>query len=178
MDATFVTGLAGSSLLVCGAAWPDKKVRRAIYSVKNWLFAGGGLLMLAYSYLGYRAGGSIFFVILELFICLSSLFMMCEVRESLATPVIITGALAFIVWSFSLFEGYGTVIFVIGLCMIGLGYAAKIHTKRREAYLASGSSLVALFSYLSASWIFFWLNLFFALLSGFYWLKMQPKKHV
>ncbi len=47
----------------------------------------------------------------------------------------------------------------------------KAGTSRREFALFAGSALIAFFSYLTATWVFFWLNVFFALFSGYYLLK-------
>jgi len=44
--------------------------------------------------------------------------------------------------------------------------------------LALGGALIALFSYFEVNWIFFWLNVFFAIFSGYYVYKMidfKPK---
>jgi hypothetical protein len=41
-------------------------------------------------------------------------------------------------------------------------------TIRRVLALTLGSALIAIFSYIEASWIFFWLNVFFALFSAYY----------
>ena len=46
-----------------------------------------------------------------------------------------------------------------------LGYELTAGTVKREAALVAGSILIAAFSYLTATWIFFWLNVFFALFS-------------
>jgi hypothetical protein len=176
MTPTFLTGLLGSIILVAGAAYPDRPATHPTHSVKNWLFAVGGFLMLVYSWLGWREGGLIFFLILELFINLSSILMMANTPDRFDAPVLSLGALIFIGWSLSLFEGYQTIIFILGLAGIAIGYAMQIGSLRREILLASGSALVALFSYLSASWIFFWLNLFFALFSGYWMWKLTAKR--
>ena len=53
MNYTFLTGLIGSLVLVAGAAWPESKdVKRATKSVRDWLFAIGGFIMLLYAFLG------------------------------------------------------------------------------------------------------------------------------
>ena len=52
MDYIFLAGLIGSLTLVTGAAWPEMKVKKhPVKSVKNWLFAIGGLIMLIYAIL-------------------------------------------------------------------------------------------------------------------------------
>lgn len=173
MTPTFLTGLVGSIVLVCGAAWPERPTPHPMHSWKNWLFAVGGFLMLVYAYLGWQAGGLIFFVILELFINFASVLMMANSPDKFDTPLLLGGAAIFVLWSLTLFEGYQTAIFIIGLALIGVGYATDGGTTRREIALTLGSALVALFSYFTASWIFFWLNLFFALFSAFYVWKLS-----
>jgi hypothetical protein len=161
-------GLFGSLVLVTGAAWPDRKVSSPLQSTKNWLFALGGLIMFLYSLLNYLNGGPIFFVFLEAFVVVASIFMMLDTPDTIDTPIIVLTGLGFIVWSLSLFEGYSTIFFVIGLSGVGLGYAFTMGSLRREVALFLGSALIALFSYVEASWIFFWLNVFFAGFSFYY----------
>lgn len=175
MTLSFLVGLFGSLVLVTGAAWPDKQVSHPVYSVKDWLFAIGGLLMLVYSLLNYQAGGPVFFVFLEGLVVLASAFMMLNVDDRIDTPILIGVALAFIFWSLKLFEGYSTVFFILGLGGIGLGYAMDAGTVKREIALVLGSILIAVFSYLGSSWIFFWLNVFFALFSGYYVWRLSRK---
>ena len=124
--------------------------------------------MLAYSILNYMAGGSIFFVLLQIFINSTSVLMMLNTSDRFDTPVIILVGLCMIAWSLRLFDGYNTVFFIIGLSGIGLGYAMNMGTLKRNVSLTVGSALIALFSYLSGDMIFFWLNVFFALFSGWY----------
>lgn len=176
MDVTFVIGLLGAMVLVFGAAYPSKPVRHPRYSFKNWLFALGGVLMLVYSTLNYLAGGPIFFVILQLFVNLSSVLMMLNTKDRFDAIVLSLGAIGFIAWSLALYQGASTIFFILGLTGIGLGYAFQAGTVRRDASLAGGSLLIALFSYLGQSWIFFWLNVFFALFSLFYVWKGLKKK--
>ena len=177
MDFTFLTGLIGSLILVTGAAWPDsKKVSHPVKSFKNWLFAVGGLFMLIYSILGYLAGGAVFFVFLEILVVAASVMMMLNTNDTADTIVISAVGLIFIIWSLYLFEGYSTIFFILGLSGVGLGYAFDNGTLRRDIALTLGSAMIALFSYLGASWIFFWLNTFFAIFSGYYLIKSIIKK--
>lgn len=172
MDYLFFTGLIGSLTLVIGAAWPEaRNVKHPTKSLKNWLFAIGGLLMLLYAIFGYQQGGPIFFVILEIFVVMASILMMLNTPDKIDTPVIALSGLGLIIWSLTLFEGYNTVFFILGLSGIGLGYAFQMDTLRRSVALTAGSVLIALFSYIEASWIFFWLNVFFAIFSGYYVYK-------
>ncbi len=169
LDISFVTGLLGSLVLVTGAAWPETAENVPPYkSAKDWLFAVGGLLMLAYAILGYLAGGPVFFVFLEVLVVIASLLMMLNTPDAFDTPVISLVGLGFIAWSLTLFEGYNTVFFILGLTGVGLGYAFQMGTVRRSLALTAGSVLIALFSYIEQSWIFFWLNVFFAIFSSYY----------
>ncbi len=178
MDYIFFTGLVGSLVLVTGAAWPEAKGgRHPMRSIKNWLFAIGGLFMLLYSVFGYQQGGPIFFVILEIMVVLASVLMMLDAPDKVDVPVLSVTCLGLIVWSLFLFDGYNTVFFIVGLGGIGLGYALQMGTLRRSVALTAGSGLIALFSYFEASWVFFWLNVFFAIFSGYYvWRGLKRGK--
>ncbi len=171
MNITFLTGLIGSLILVTGAALPESKRKiHPIKSIKNWFFALGGLIMLIYAILGYLDGGAIFFVILEILVVLASILMMLDAPDKVDVPVISISGLGLIIWSFYLFEDYKTIIFILGLCGVGLGYTFDSNTTKRNTALTLGSLLIAVFSLIEASWIFFWLNLFFAIFSGYYLL--------
>ncbi len=176
IDPTFLVGLIGALILVAGAAYPIKPVSHPAKSAKNWLFAIGGLCMLGYSLLNYQAGGTIFFVILQIFINSTSVLMMLNTSDKFDTPFIIIVGLGMVAWSLSLFEGYNTVFFIAGLSTIGLGYALDMGTLKRNASLTAGSALIALFSYLAGDMIFFWLNVFFALFSGWHSYKLLKHK--
>lgn len=180
-DYIFLTGLIGSLILVLGAAWPNpKKAIHPAKCTKNWLFAIGGLFMFAYALLGYLNDGPIFFVILQILVAVSSVLMMLNLDDRIDTPIISISGIILIIWSLYIFEGYNTLIFIFGLAGIGLGYAFKMGTIRRDLALTLGSILIAIFSYVEASWIFFWLNTFFALFSGYYLIRslIPQKKHV
>lgn len=175
MDINFYLGILGSLVLVSGAAWPSSKnVKHPAKSIKNWLFAVGGFIMLIYAILGYQTGGPVFFVFLEILVVFASILMMLNTDDSFDMPTISIGGLGLIIWSLYLFEGYNTVFFILGLCGIGLGYAFKMGTVRRDVALTLGSALIAIFSYIESSWIFFWLNTFFAIFSAYYLFK-NPK---
>jgi hypothetical protein len=177
MDSIFLTGLLGSLVLVTGAAWPVRTdIAHPARSVKNWLFALGGLIMLIYSTLGYLQGGPIFFVFLQVLVGISSILMMLNTPDSIDTPIITISGLGLIAWSLYLFEGFNTVFFILGLTGIGFGYAFQMGTLRRSVSLTLGSILIALFSYIGESWIFFWLNVFFAFFSAYYVYKGLNRK--
>lgn len=178
MNLTFFTGLMGSLILVTGAAWPESEdAEHPAKSAKNWLLALGGLTMFLYALFGWQQGGPVFFVMLEGLVVIASIFMMLNTPDTIDTPIIALSGLGFIVWSLYLFEGVNTVFFILGLCGIGLGYAFQMGTLRRSVALTVGSALIALFSYIEASWIFFWLNVFFALFSGYYVYRGVKKRH-
>lgn len=177
MNYIFLTGLIGSLILVTGAAWPESKtVRHPVKSFKNWLFAIGGAVMLLYAVFGYQQSGPIFFVILEIMVVIASILMMLNTSDKVDTPIIAISGLGLIIWSLYLFEGCNTVLFILGLSGIGLGYAFQMSTLRRNIALTLGSVLIALFSYIEASWIFFWLNVFFAIFSAYYICKNLIRK--
>lgn len=169
MDYVFITGILGSAFSVLGAAWPEKTKMEPWKSFKNWMFAVGGLTLLLYSLLGYLVAGTpIFYVFLELLVVIASILMMLDTDDRLDLAVIsITGA-GFIVWSFILYEGLNTICFIVGLAGLSLGYAFQAGTLRRTISLLAGSFLIAAFSYLESSWVFFWLNVFFAAFSAYY----------
>lgn len=172
MDSIFLTGLFGSIVLVTGAAWPSPKSKiLPIKSVKNWLFAIGAVIMFVYSYLGYQQGGPVFFVLLEALVIIASILGMMNMDDRIDATIISVSGFIFIIWSFYLFKGYNTIFFILGLIGIGLGNAFDIGSLRRDIALTVGSAIIALFSYLEASWIFFWLNVFFAIFSGYYLMK-------
>ena len=163
----FYTGLIGSLILVAGAAWPDKE-KRPLKSKKNWLLAIGAIVLLVYSYFNYLNDGPIFFVFLEGLAVIASIMMMLDFEDKIDNVVIGLITTAFIIWSLYLFEDYNTIFFILGLSGISLGYTAQIGSQKRNISLFSGSVLIAIFSYIGASWIFFWLNVFFALFSLYY----------
>lgn len=173
MNYTFLARLLGSLVLLAGAAWPETKtLHHPTKSIKNWLFAlGGGVILLLYSFLNYRAGGPVFFVFLQILVAISSILMMLDTDDRIDVAVIGTSGAGLIIWSLFLFEGYTTIFFIFGLAGIGLGYAFKMGTLRRNLALTAGSILIAVFSFIEASWIFFWLNVFFAIFSTYYLCK-------
>ena len=106
MNYIFLTGLIGSMILVGGAACPDgKTTRHPIFSIKNWLLAIGGLIMFLYAIFGYQQGGSVFFIILEILVLVSSLLMMINSSDKIDVPVLTASSVGLIIWSLFLFEG-------------------------------------------------------------------------
>lgn len=158
MDTRFMIGLLGSALLIVGVMTQSEQR-------KNRLFALGNVCMFAYALMGYGEGGTIFFVIQQLFIMLSTFCMLLRVPDRIDTTILTLGGILLIGWSFFLFEGYGTVIFVVGLALLGIGFAMDMGTRKRDIALLLGSLLIAIFSFLMRDWIFFALNALFAVFS-------------
>lgn len=173
IDYIFIIGVIGSLILITGAAYPESKdMNKPMKSVKNWLLTLGAIIMFSYAYLGYLNGTTIFFLILQIFALLASAMMMANTSDKVDIIVMSLGGLGLIVWSLTLFDGYNTVIFILGFVGIGLGYTLQMGTVRRHTSLVVGSILIAIFSYLEASWIFFWLNIFFAMFASYYVVKL------
>lgn len=169
MDYIFLTGIIGSIILVIGAAWKDgTEHSKPLHSIKNWLFAIGALTMLLYAVLGYQKGGPIFFVILEILVLFSCVLMMTTLKDRLKTILLAIAGSGLLAWSLYLFNDKKIILFVLGLVVVALGYAFQMGSLRRSVALTLGSILIAWYSYLEASWIFFGLNLVFGLFSGYY----------
>lgn len=158
MDLRFAIGLLGSLILVIGVATTAS-------NIKNTLFAVGNACMFLYALIGYLEGGPIFFLILQIFIAISTISMLLKVPDTYDTSLLASSGLALVVWSLSLFEGYGTAIFVVGLALLGIGFAMDVGTMKREVALMVGSAVIAIFSILMRDWIFIGLNVLFAALS-------------
>jgi hypothetical protein len=176
MDYNFYIGVIGSIILVIGSAWPAQKVKHPVYSKKNWLFAVGNLFMFIFAVLGYLSGGSIFFIFLQILIAISTIMMMMDVAEKHVIPVISVSGLLLILWSLYLFEDYNTIFFILGLTVLALGFSLNTGTTHRNIALSLGSILIAVFSYIEMNWVFFWLNAFFAVFSGYYAIKLSMIK--
>ena len=158
MDYRLLIGVLGSAILVAGVANTDQKA-------KNTLFAIGNAYMFLYALVGYLTGGPIFFFILQIFIALSTLCMLLKVPDTYDTPILAIGGLTLVGWSLSLFQDYTTAIFVVGLALLGIGFAMESGTLKREMALMIGSIVIAIFSYLMRDWVFVVLNVLFAILA-------------
>lgn len=169
MDYIFLIGLTGATILVLGSAWPDTPEKKPFLSIKNWLLAIGALFMFTYSLTGYLyQETTIFFIFLQILVILASIFMMLDTDDKMEAIIISLAGTGLIAWSIYLFEGYSTVIFIFGLIGVALGYCMTGGTKKRYLALTLGSILISIFSYIEKNWIFFWLNLFFAIFSAYY----------
>lgn len=169
---TFFIGILWSLVLLVGAAYPEElKIKKPIQSKKNWLFGIWWLMMLAYAIMWYLAWWAIFFVFLEVLIAIASILMMLNTNDRLDAVILSISGIALAIRSLYLFEGYATIIFILGLAWLGLWYAFKMGSLRRDLALTIWSLLVAFFSYLEASRIFFFLNIFFAVFSLYYTIR-------
>ncbi len=173
MDYISITGIIWALTLVAWSALPPEpeNANHPMKSIKNWCFAMWWVIMLFYSSFNFLEWGPIFFIFLQCLVIVASILMMLNTPDEIDTPIIVICWLALITWSLYLFEWYNTIFFILGLIWIGLWYVFDMATIRRGVALTLGSILIALFSYIEASWIFFWLNIFFAIFSGYHLIK-------
>lgn len=183
MDLSFILGIVGSVIVAIGALYPLEKVKRPVMSIKNRLFAIGSFVLLFYAITGYLAGGPVFFIFLEIFVMVAVLLMFLNIKDRTDTWIISLLGIALLVYSYFFFHGPSMFLFIIAFIVLWLGYAYDMNTVRRFVWLTVGGALIALSSYLDASRIFFWLNVFFALASLVYlivlinrWGKKAPAK--
>jgi hypothetical protein len=177
INCILLAGVIGSIILVAGSALPEKAGHHPIESAKNWFLGFGALIMLIYALLNYFfAGGIIFFVFLQGFIVIASIMMMLDTKDKIDILVMLIAGISFIVWSLTLFKGYNTIFFILGFIGIGLGYTLETGTIYRSLALMLGGVLIAIFSYIETNWIFFWLNVFFAVFSGYYTIRILMQK--
>ncbi len=173
----FCIGLLGAIVLVLGSAWPEGSADKPS-KVKGWLFVIGASIMTMYSILGYCfKDGVIFFIFFQLFATSASILGMTKISPRTSTIITLISGAVFLAWSLILFESLVTAIFIVGLIGIALGYVQPWHTVRRSFFLAVGGAFIAIFSFIESDWIFFGLNVFFAIFSGYYMAKaMRARK--
>lgn len=175
-DLIFGLGVLGGIILVLGAMWPAKKVEIPRNSIKNWLFAGGAVILFLYALLNYLYGtGTLFFAILEILAIVSSVLMLGGFSEKISTKIISVLGIGLVSWSIFIAKDYFAAIFILGLITVSWGYILESGTTKRNLLLAVGSLLIALFSYLGSAWVFFWLNIFFAGFSFYYVWKLSKR---
>lgn len=168
-ELVFITGLISSIVLVIGSAWPERPL-------KNWVFGVGNFGMLAYALLAFLfTDNPIFFVLLEILCAASSVLALLKVKEKISTWIILLAGLALLVWSFFLFEDMATLVFILGLVSLAIGFVSKNALKRNSVFIL-GCILISTFSFIKGDLIFFWLNAVFGLFSGFYLLKALRKR--
>lgn len=173
MQTPFIVGFIGSIILVLGAAWPVALSGHPAHSRKNQLFFLGNVFMSAYAIMNYFEGGSFFFILLQCLIAISTILMMLNTDDRIDTPIIVAAGVALVVYALYLSHGVETLIFVVGLCLLGLGFSMNMGTVKQQIALAAGSVLIALFSFIASDPIFLWLNIFFALFSGYHAWKIK-----
>lgn len=169
MNGILILGIIAATTLIVGAAWTHNKW-------KNVLFAIGNVGMFIYALLNYQDGGPVFFVFLESLIMVSTVLMLSKVKDFWNALIVCASGLGFVLWSLYLFEDYRTVIFIFGLTILGLGFAFRNGTVRRELALLIGSVILGVFSYLEVSWLFVYVNVFFAIFSFYHLTKMLHGK--
>jgi hypothetical protein len=178
MELAFFSGIIGSVILLIGAIWPIERTTIATRSIKNRLFAIGSFVMLLYTIFGYLNGGPVFYIVLELMVMLAIILMFLQTNERMSTGLIGIAGILLMVRSRIFFQWPSMLLFILAFTVLALGYAYQIRTARRFFVLAIGGGLISLSSYLDASWIFFWLNTFFAIFSLFYALKLMSEKKI
>jgi len=162
-------GILGGVLLVLGSAWPESKKELPSYAEpKSLILAGGGLFMLFYTLFYILDDGPLFFLFLQLFANLGAIFMLLDVDDRIDTTVMTLGGLLFMGLSLWFYEDLTTLYFIAGLLGVGLGYVIHRGSVWRQVAFFFGSALITYYSCLSGSWIFFWLNVFFAVFSLMY----------
>lgn len=124
--------------------------------------------MFSYALLNYVDGGSIFFILLQILIGVSTVVMLLNRNDTTGAMVIAFCGGALVVYALYLFRDASTLLFVIGLCTLGVGYALNMANIWRQVVLTLGSLLIAWYSLIEGDQIFLWLNVFFALFSGYY----------
>ncbi|MEZ4932300.1 MAG: hypothetical protein R2788_09295 [Saprospiraceae bacterium] len=171
VDNLFV-GIAGSLLLVIGAAWPEKKsINNPRDSIKNWMFLIGNLIMLGYALLQYLQNGVVYFVLLEILIFIATILMMLNFKDKWKAISVGISGVFLTGWALLLFDKMHVLIFITGLITVGLGYVFENNTLRRDVALTVGSLLIVAYSLMEEEWVFFWLNLFFSIFSGYYLIR-------
>lgn len=165
-------GILGGVVLVIGSAWPSTKdLHHPLMSIKNWLLFLGAIFLFGFAFIDFLSGtGTVLFVLLEGLAIVASILMMLDTNDRLDAALLSISTLALIGLSFWMNTSLETLWFIIGLLGVGIGYALTPSIWRDTSFII-GSLMLTYFSYLGSNWIFFWLNLFFALFSGYYVLK-------
>lgn len=129
--------------------------------------------MFIYALHNYFNGGEIFFIFLQILIAVSTVLMMLNTNDVFDATIISFAGAGLVTYSFFLFQDYTTLIFVVGLVLLAIGYAFRMMSMWRQVLLAVGSMLIAIFSYHVHDQIFLWLNVFFAGFSFYYAYKIR-----
>lgn len=129
--------------------------------------------MIIYAVFRYMAGGSVFFLLLEAMMLLATVLMLVQAKESISRTLILIMGFLLSATAFFIKIDPETLIFVAGLTIVSVGFTSGANTIRRNALLALGSGLVALFSAIQHDPVFLWMNVFFALFSLYHVVKMR-----
>ena len=168
-----IVGTIGLLILAIGAAWPVERTTEPMLSRKNIFFAIGNIFMFGYSLMNYFEGGSIFFILLQTLIIVSTILMFLKTDDKLDAAILACIGAALTTYALFLFQDFTTVIFVLGLVILGIGFAFDMLSMWRQVALTAGSVLIAIFSLIEGNQIFLWLNVVFAAFSGFHALRMK-----
>lgn len=150
MSLSFIIGVVGAVCTVIGAGWPDKVPKKPRFSVKNRLFFVGNTLVFCYSVLLAREGGTVFFLYLESVVMLGTILMMTtipKIYNVIATSVL---GLFFVFRVLLGTQDRQTLIFVVGLTGLTIGFVSPAATLQREGALTLGSIGVAIYSYVTS----------------------------
>lgn len=134
--------------------------------------------MFTYAVSQYLQGGSFFFVLLQVLIATSTVLMLANTNDTFDTILLSAAGVGLSGYALHLFHGTDTIIFVVGLCMVGVGFAMQMASVARQVVLALGSVCIALFSYMEGDAIFLLLNVFFALFSGWHACRMMRNREM
>ena len=172
MNFISLVGILGSLILVGGALTsPDKKGPSGI-SLKDWVFGAGNISMLVYSLMMYfEYSGPVFFVFLTSLTVLASLLVWCKIPQKIAVTLLSIATAGLIYWSFQLFTRPFEYLFLLGLLVLAYGSVNSKPSHLKNGLLTLGSAALTVFSFLIGDMIFAGLNFFFALFSGYYWVK-------
>lgn len=179
MDITSLLGIVGAVLLVIAALYPTKIITTPATSLKNRLFALGSFMMLLYAGMWYLAGWSNVILLTEILIVMSCIFMLTNIRVRVATWIVALFGILFLIWSLWSFGWYDNILlFILGGIVLSIGYVAPMQSYQRWIGLTLWGILLVIFSYIWSSWIFFWLNIWFALGTGYCLLRLfLPPQH-
>lgn len=160
-----IVGIVASTFLVIGALLPDAPNVHPARSLKNQCFAIGNIGMIAYAWMRFLEGGSVFFLFLEAMMMLSTILMLTNAHERLSQMLILPTGMLFSLAALLIDIELATLLFVIGLTVVSIGFISRGGTLRRSIFLTLGSGLVAVFSAIQHDVVFLWMNAFFALFS-------------
>lgn len=169
-------GILGSLVLTVGAALPEASSKKvASYKVpKNLILSLGNLMIITYAILNYLiSDASPLYVFLEGLILLATIFMLLDIPDRVEIPAVIIATLAALGLSFWWSQDLSVWWFVLGLGGVSLGFILPPTGSIRSIAFTVGSGFICIFSFLHSDWVFFGLNLAFALVSVWRWRKSR-----